>query len=95
MDVYELVEKLGGEIVLNRARVRVGGEIITVGRIDGMQMVFTEEGSRLVAEMEKPVEEAKSAAEEPKKRGRPAKSAVVESDQIEDNLFDNPETGLT
>lgn len=95
MDVYELVEKLGGEIVLNRARVRVNGEIITVGRIDGMQMVFTEEGTQLVAQLEKPAEEVKSAAEEPKKRGRPTKSTVVESDQITDNLFDTPDLGLT
>lgn len=94
MDVYQLVEKLGGELVLNRARVRVGSEIIVVGQHDGVQFVFTEAGAKLAAEHGDWV-----APEEPKKRGgRPAKAAVVESEQVTSpvgDLFDTPEQGLT
>lgn len=94
MNVYELVEKLDGEIVLNRARVRVNGEIVVVGQVDGFQMAFTEAGARLAAEYG-----AEAAPEEPKKRGgRPPKAAVVESEPVttpNGDLFDTPESGLT
>lgn len=89
MNVYELVEKMGGEICRGRARVRVDGKIVVVGQLNGDDMMFTEEGRQLLADSPKP------AAEESKKRGRPAKVGVVESDQISDNLFDTPDAGLT
>ena len=89
MNVYDLVEKLGGEICRGRARVRIDGQIVVIGQLNGNEMMFTEEGRKLAAEHNK------TAAEEPKKRSRPAKVDVVESDQISDNLFDTPDAGLS
>lgn len=89
MNVYELVEKMGGEICRGRARVRVDGKVVVIGHLNGDDMMFTEEGRQLLADTPKPT------AEEPKKRGRPGKSTVVESEQITHNIFDTPDLGLT
>lgn len=48
MDVYELVEKAGGEIVRGRARVRVGTAYVTVGQITPEGMVMTTAGKDMV-----------------------------------------------
>ncbi len=72
MDVYELVEKLGGEIVRGKARIRQGNDYIVLGFLNGDNMVFTEEGRQMAAEQ---------GGETKTKRGSPAKAAVVESEQ--------------
>lgn len=51
MTVYELVEALDGEIVNNKAKVRVDGEFVVVGRVMGDEMSFTEEGEQLAASL--------------------------------------------
>ncbi len=53
MNVYELTEKLGGEIVRGRARIRVGAEYIVVGQLNGDNMEYTEAGRRMAAEQAK------------------------------------------
>lgn len=47
--VYELIEQLGGEVVRGRARLRVGSDYVIIGRLNGDNMEFTEEGRRLAA----------------------------------------------
>lgn len=69
MNVYELVEKLGGEVVRGKARIRQGREYIVIGTLNGDEMVFTEEGRQMAA----------GNTVETKKRGRPSKATVVES----------------
>lgn len=49
MTVYELVEKLHGEIVRGTARVRRGSEYIVLGTLVNGEMAFTEAGERLAA----------------------------------------------
>ena len=94
MDVYQLMEKLGGELVLGRARVRVGSQIVVIGTLNGNDMVFTDDGRRLLAEHE-------TVPDEPKRRGgRPAKAAVVESEptstpEADDQLSLFADAGLT
>lgn len=51
MTVYELVESLDGEIVNNKAKVRVDGEFVVVGRVMGDEMSLTEEGAQLAADL--------------------------------------------
>ena len=72
MNVYELTEKLGGEIVRGKARFRQGSEYIVIGFVNGDDMIFTEEGRQLAAE---------HGAEPRSKRSRPVKSDVVESEK--------------
>lgn len=47
MTVYELVEKVNGEIVRGQARVRRGNEYIVLGTLVEGEMTFTEAGQRL------------------------------------------------
>lgn len=75
MTVYELVEKLGGEITRGRARVRLDSQWIILGQLNGDNMEFTEAGRQLAAESN--VMPAESA----KKQARPAKTSVVKSDE--------------
>lgn len=96
MDVYELVEKLGGEIVRGRARVRMDGEYVILGQLNGDDMVFTEAGRKLAAGQ---------SEVKPKKTGKAAKTGkseavVVESASINDILDEDTavfaeEQGLT
>ena len=90
MDVYQLVDKLGGEIVLGRARIRVGNDYTILGQLNGDEMVFTEAGRKLAAE---------HSEEKPKKSGKAAKAskseaAVVESASIND-IFEDDTTVFT
>lgn len=81
MTVYELVEKLGGEICRGRAKVRIDGEWIILGTLNGDDMIFTEEGRKLAAQPD--VLPAK------KKPGRLPKDPVVKSGGLSvDETFD-------
>lgn len=73
MDVYELVEKLGGEIVRSRARVRDGKQYIILGEITPNGMVFTPAGAALAQanEVKKPT---------PAKRSRKPKVADMDTE---------------
>lgn len=73
MNVYELLEKLGGEIVRGKARVREGQNYVVLGQLNGDNMEFTEEGRLRAAE--------EGAAEEPKKRARTPKIATLEIEE--------------
>lgn len=53
MDIYELINRVDGEIVLGRARYRdENGKIIELGRHNGVSIDFTEAGKRLVRMLE-------------------------------------------
>jgi len=44
MDVYALVDRMGGQILANKARVTVDGVSVVVGRFEDGKLVFTDEG---------------------------------------------------
>lgn len=95
MTVYDLVEKLGGEICRGRARARVDGQIVVIGQLNGDYMEFTEAGRVLANPPQDATTNEEVAAEsKPRRGGRPAKAAVVESDPVIDDLFAS-EQGLT
>lgn len=53
MNVYELVEKVGGEIVRGRARYRPEGQKwVELGRLNGGSMEFTPAGAALRRELD-------------------------------------------
>lgn len=89
MDVYQLVAALGGEIVRNKARARVNGEIVVIGELgdDGMQL--NEAGRRLV-------NQATSEVVEPKK-ARKSRPPAVESEEVASDTapVDAAEVGLS
>jgi hypothetical protein len=49
MTVYELIEKMDGYILNNKARVMHNGENVVVGVFVGEELVFTEIGNELAA----------------------------------------------
>ena len=70
MDVYELIEKIGGEVVRGKARVRQGDDYVIVGTITEDGMIFTKDGAELKA--------ALMEASSPKTTKAKAKAAKAE-----------------
>lgn len=66
MNIYELVDELGGEIVRGRARYRVGEDWILLAKFEGSEMALTEAGRQQLRE--------KEAALRPTKTRRMSKS---------------------
>jgi len=69
MNIHDLLTRLGGEILSNKARAVVDGKIVILARMNGNDWVYTDEGQTLanahsnaVAEEAKP-KRAKKAAE--------------------------------
>lgn len=77
MDVYELVERVGGEITCGRAMLRQGSTYIRLGQLNGNNMEFTDEGRAMAEKLE-------AENDAPKKRGRPVgiRAVVVESPSV-------------
>jgi hypothetical protein len=74
MNALELMERLGGEVLSNKIRATVGGEIVVVARMEGTEWALTDKGQELAnehsnlavaeAEATKPKRSKKAAAEE-------------------------------
>jgi len=77
MTALELMERLGGEIVMNRVRVVVDGKVVVVAILNGTEWEATEEGTDLMnLHSNLVVEEAAVVAKPTRKKNTPA----VESD---------------
>lgn len=81
MDIQALVEKVGGEIVRGRVRVRRGAEYVVLAENVNGTMQLTPEGAKLAEEVK------------PKRRGRPKKEEVSLPETAE--TPESPEQGLT
>lgn len=77
MDVYALLEAMNGEIVRNRARVRVDEQIVVVGELENGVLVLNEDGRRLINQATSEVVEVKKTR---KPRVATVESAEVASD---------------
>lgn len=84
MDVYELVEKVNGEIVGGRARVRRGNTYVQLGRVTPEGMVMTEAGRVLVDSLNAPKKNVKkpAASKKPAATGKatPPKPGLTDGD---------------
>ena len=81
MNILELLERLGGEILSNKARAVVDGKIVILARMIGADWEYTPEGQALAnAHSNAAVEEAavEEAAAKPK-RAKKAPEPVVEA----------------
>jgi len=84
MDILELLSRLGGEVLANKARATIDGEIVILARLNGQEWEFTEKGQELAnLHSNLVVDEAAAAAateaaagKTPRKKAAPA----VESD---------------
>lgn len=52
MNVLELMERLGGEVLANKVQAKVDGKLVYIGYIDGPDYVFTPEGHEMAAALE-------------------------------------------
>lgn len=80
MNVLDLLARLGGEILSNKARAVVDGKIVILARMNGNDWVYTDEGQALANEHSNAaVEEAAvgETAAKPK-RAKKAPEPVVE-----------------
>ena len=60
MDVYQLVEKLGGEIVSNKAVVIIDGEPVEVGGIIDNEFKLNEKGIELAGKQKAPTKRTRA-----------------------------------
>jgi hypothetical protein len=73
MNIHDLLARLGGEILSNKARAVVDGKIVILARMNGNDWVYTDEGQELANA------HSNAAAEEAKpKRVKKAPEPVVE-----------------
>ena len=82
MNIHDLLARLGGEILSNKARAVVDGKIIILARMSGNDWVYTDEGQELAnAHSNAIVEEvaAEEAVSKPK-RAKKAPEPVVEAE---------------
>lgn len=79
MTVYELVEKLNGEIVRGRARVRRGDSYVVLGTLVDGEMAFTDAGQRL-ADLTAPAPAAPAAPKRPRRFTPPVPAASIPDD---------------
>ena len=75
MNVLDLVSRVGGEFVSNKAQAVLGGEHVELAYLDGHNWLFTERGAALVADFVNADEEAAA----PKTRKKAA--TAVESSE--------------
>jgi hypothetical protein len=85
MTALELMERLGGEILNNKIRVYIEGEIVIVARLDDQDWVLTDRGILLTNE------HSNLAAAEATTKTRKSKTQLLESVEV----TGEPEVGLT
>ena len=86
MNIIDLLARLNGEILSNKARAVVDGKIVILARMEGVDWVYTPEGqdlanlhSNLAAEEPKPTRARKA-------KDTPAESVAVESADVAPEL---------
>jgi hypothetical protein len=80
MNIHDLLTRLGGEILSNKARAVVDGKIVILARMNGNDWVYTDEGQELAnAHSNAVVEEAATKPKRAKKvESTPEAPAAVE-----------------
>ena len=76
MNVHDLLDRLGGEILSNKARAMVDGKIVILARLTGDDWVYTDEGQELAnAHSNAAADEAAAKPRRAKKAAEPAVEA--------------------
>jgi hypothetical protein len=74
MNVTDLLARLNGEILSNKARAVVDGKIVILARLNGEDWTYTDEGQELANQHSN--EAAEEAAAKPKRAKKAAEPAV-------------------
>lgn len=81
MDIYELVERVGGEIVVGRARVRQDRGYVVIGEMIDGELRMTKAGIAMAAELGT-APAAEPGVDKPR-RGRPKKAESPEEPELD------------
>lgn len=83
MNIQELMDRVGGQILANKARATVGGQSIVIGVFKDNELVFTEAGKALADREDNTID----VAPKPTKTKAAAKAApAVESAPVEPEI---------
>jgi hypothetical protein len=92
MTVFDLMERLGGEILMNRIRAIIDGRIVIIATLNDQEWEYTEAGQALYNQHSNLVAEEEAANKTTKTRKKEA--VVVESvapqDEIVVEVADEP-----
>jgi protein required for attachment to host cells len=77
MNIHDLLDRLGGEILSNKARAVVDGKIVILARMNGDEWVYTDEGQALANE------HSNAAAEEASAKPKRAKKAPEPTTEVQ------------
>jgi len=94
MTIQELMDRVGGQILANKARATVGGQSVVIGVFEGTELVFTEAGKALadrednVIDVQDKQEAAKvvAAPKAPKAKATAKAAPAVESTPAEPEI---------
>lgn len=88
MNVLDLLARLDGEILSNKARAVIDGKIVILARMDGTEWVYTDEGQELAnAHSNQAVAESEAKTTRTRKaKDVPAEPVAVESADVEPEL---------
>jgi hypothetical protein len=77
MNIHDLLARLGGEILSNKARAVVDGKVVILARMSGNDWVYTDEGQALAnAHSNAAAEEAEVKPKRAKKAAEPVIEAA-------------------
>ena len=83
MTVFDLMERLGGEILMNRIRAIIDGQIVTIATLNDQEWEYTEAGQSLYNEHSNlAADEASNKTTKTRKK----EAVVVESVQPQDEI---------
>lgn len=88
MNIQDLMARVGGQILANKARATVGGQSIVIGVFEGTELVFTDAGKALADREDNTIDVAPKQ-ESPKAAGKKASAKAapaVESASVEPEI---------
>jgi len=88
MNVIDLMARLNGEVLSNKARATVDGKVVILARMNGTEWEYTPEGQELAnAHSNQAVVEAETKATRTRKpKDAPVEAVAVESADVEPEL---------
>lgn len=87
MNIHDLMARVDGQILANKARAMVDGQSVVIGVFEGSELVFTEAGKALADRESNIVAEGKQDAPKPRKTKAAAEPApAVESAPVEPEI---------
>ena len=91
MTVFDLMERLGGEILMNRIRAIIDGQIVVIATLNDQEWEYTEAGQALYNEHSNlVVDEATSKTTKTRKKEAVVVESVAPQDEIVVEVADEP-----